>query len=91
MKSMKSVLVTTSHRGVFWGQLESTSDAGRTVTLTRARNAIRWATQNGFLELASDGPNSNSKIGAIAPRIVLYDVTSITECTDAATQAWELA
>lgn len=85
----KSVLVTTSHRGVFWGTLEKTEDKGRTVVLTGARNAMLWNTKKGFVELADVGPNSGSRIGARAQRITLHDVTSITECTDAATKAWE--
>lgn len=83
----KSVIITTSHRGVFWGYLESEKD--RTVVLTGARNAILWNTKKGFVELADVGPNSGSRIGARAQRITLHDVTSITECTDAATKAWE--
>jgi hypothetical protein len=86
----KSVLVTTSHRGVFWGTLEKTDDKGRTVVLTGARNAIYWATTKGFVELAQVGPNSRSKVGMVAPRITLHDVTSVTECTDAAAEAWRV-
>lgn len=87
----KSVIITTSHRGVFWGRLEATSPDGRTVTLASARNAIYWATSKGFIELAQVGPNSKSKIGAVAPRIVLHDVTSVTECTEVANAAWMAA
>ncbi len=83
-----SVLITTTHRGVFWGTLESTRDNGRTVVLTGARNAIYWATSKGFLELASIGPNKSSKVGSVAPRITLHDVTSVTECSPEATAAW---
>lgn len=84
-----SVLITTAHRGVFWGYLESTTEKGRTVVLTGARNAIYWATSKGFLELAQVGPNKASRVGATAPRITLYEVTSVTECTPEATKAWE--
>lgn len=87
-KQSKSVLVTTSHRGVFWGTLEAQRDKGRTVVLTGARNAIYWATSKGFVELAQVGPNKSSKVGMVAPRITLHDVTSVTECTDAAAEAW---
>lgn len=83
----KPVIITTSHRGVFWGYLESEKD--RTVVLTGARNAIQWNTKKGFIELADVGPNSGSRIGARAQRITLHDVTSVTECTEAATKAWE--
>ena len=87
-KDTKAVIITTQHRGVFFGELEKGTEESRTVTLTNARNAIYWATTKGFIELAQTGPNSKSKIGSVAPRIVLHDVTSVTECTDAAAAAW---
>lgn len=85
------VIITTSHRGVFFGDLEKGTKENRTVTLTGARNAIYWATTKGFIELAQVGPNSKSRVGAVATSIVLHDVTSVTECTDAAASAWRLA
>lgn len=89
----KPVLVTTEHRGVFFGYLAGRSEeaTGLTVTLERARCAIYWATKTGFLELAAIGPNSASKIGARAPRIELRNVTSVTDCAPAAVEAWERA
>jgi len=87
----KTVLVTTAHRGVFWGRIESKRDKGRTLVLSGARNAIYWATTKGFVELAQVGPNKSSKIGMAATRITLHDVTSVTECTEAAARAWEAA
>lgn len=83
----KPVLVTTAHRGVFFGHLES-RDAN-SVVLTQARCAIRWNTTGGFLELAHIGPNSNSRIGSPAPRITLFDVTSIAEVTPEAAEKWQ--
>jgi len=84
---MKTVLITTSHRGVFCGELESVE--GDKAILQNARCAIRFATTGGFLELAQTGPTSTSKIGAAAPRITLYDVTSISDCTEEAANAWK--
>ena len=83
------VLITTKHRGVFAGFLSAARDEGRTVTLTRARNAIRFGTTRGFLELADTGPTHSSKIGATAPELTLYDVTSCTTCSDVAASAWQ--
>lgn len=80
------VLVTTEYRAVFAGFLESQDE--RTVVLTRARCAIRWNTKKGFLELAEDGPNSGSKIGAEAKQITLYGVTSIAVVADKAREKW---
>jgi hypothetical protein len=87
--SNKPVLVTTAHRGVFFGLLESRD--GNSVILVDARCAIRWSTTGGFLELAQVGPNKNSKIGATAPRIELFDVTSISDVTEEAAQKWQAA
>lgn len=87
-KETKAVIITTQHRGLFFGDLEKGTEEGRTVTLTGARNAIYWATTKGFIELAQVGPNSKSKVGSVAQRIVLHDVTSVTECTKEAAAAW---
>ena len=89
MDKSKAVLVTTIYRGVFFGFLESRD--GNSVILTDARCAIRWNTTGGFLELAQVGPNSNSKIGSPAPRIELFDVTSISDVTDEAAEKWQSA
>lgn len=85
----RKVLVTTKHRGVFYGTEEKLE--GDKITLLNARCAIYWATKKGFLELASDGPNSSSKIGAVASRIELYDVTSIAEVSGPAAARWDAA
>ena len=89
MSTTPYVLITTKHRGVFFGQLVTRE--GNLVTLENARCAIRWNTEGGFLELADRGPNEGSKIGPTAPQIELYDVTSIAKCTDEAVTAWQRA
>lgn len=89
IKDLSPVLVTTKHRGVFFGLLAIRD--GNMVILTRARCAIKFGTTDGFLELARSGPTQNSKIGAEAPRIQLFDVTSIAECTPEATERWHAA
>jgi hypothetical protein len=90
-KTTQSVLVTTAHRGVFWGRLvrRKLESDGLTVVLEGARCGIRWSTTGGFLELAEKGPNTHSKIGSVAPRLELRQVTSISDCTPEATAAWE--
>ena len=85
----RPVLITTKHRGVFFGHLESRD--GTSVVLRRCKCAIRWRTTGGFLELAQKGPNSNSKIGAEAPRVELFDVTSVSDVSEEAARAWEQA
>lgn len=85
----RPVLVTTVHRGVFFGYAEDTS--GSTIKLYRGRNCIYWPRENhGFLGLAADGPKSGARVGPAAD-IELRDVTSVAECTEAAAAAWESA
>jgi hypothetical protein len=87
----KSVIVTTQHRGVFYGVLNTDEqpESDRTLILNNCRNAIYWAGSRGFLGLASDGPEKGSRVGSTAPRVVLHDVTSVSDCTPKAAQAWE--
>jgi len=86
----KAVIVTTQHRGVFYGRLEAGQDENvRTLVLLNCRNAIHWAGSKGFLGLASFGPEHGSRIGAAADRVRLHDVTSVTDVTDDAATKWE--
>jgi len=89
METGDYVLVTTAHRGVFAGELVLLDEQASKVVLRNARCAIRWATSGGFLELAQDGPNGDSKIGSTAPHVVLYSITSVARCTEKARIAWQ--
>ena len=83
----RPVLVTTLHRGVFFGYAEDTS--GSTVKLSRARNCLYWPESvKGFLGLASVGPLSGSRVGPAAD-IELRDVTCVAEVTPEAVALWE--
>lgn len=85
----RAVLVTTSHRGVFFGYAGDT--AGSTIKLRAARNCVYWPASNkGFLGLASDGPMTGSKIGPAAD-IEVRDITCVAEVTPEAVAAWEKA
>ena len=87
----KPVLVTTEHRGVFFGYLELGEDEGckDKLVLRNVRCAIYWAGTGGFLSLASDGPNENCRIGDEATRVILHDITSVSDCTDVAAKRWD--
>ena len=85
----RAVLVTTSHRGVFFGYAIKTD--GVIIKLRRARNCISWQSENkGFLGLANMGPLSSARIGPFAD-IELRDITCVAECSEEATKAWESA
>lgn len=85
----RAVLVTTQHRGVFFGYEESRE--GTTIILRRARNCVRWSNTKGFLGLAESGPNEQCRIGPAADKLELLNVTSIAEVTPAAVDKWEAA
>ena len=88
-KTERAVLVTTSHRGVFFGYATDTD--GAVIKLRAARNCFYWPTENkGFLGLASVGPLSGSRIGPAAD-IEIRDITCVAVCTPAAVEAWERA
>ena len=88
-KKERAVVVTTEHRGVFFGYAIDVD--GEIIKLRAARNCIRWtADVRGFMGLAATGPNKNCKIGPSAD-ISLRKITSVMECTSEATAAWENA
>ena len=88
MPREQAVLVTTSHRGVFFGYTIDTK--GETISLRAARNCIYWRNMRGFLALASEGPNKDCRIGPAAD-IEVREITCVAQCTPAAVEAWEKA
>lgn len=83
----RPVIVTTAHRGVFFGYTKDSLRETKTFTLKNARNVIYWGTQKGFLQLAEEGPQKNSKISSRGT-ITISDVTSESDVTPAAEKAW---
>lgn len=83
----QAVLVTTSHRGVFFGYAVDTNS--KTIKITNARNCIYWPISvRGFVGLASAGPNKDTKVGPVAEEMTLHDVTAVLKCSDVAEKAW---
>ena len=84
-----AVLVTTAHRGVFFGYAVDTG--GATIALRAARCCLYWPASNkGFLGLAAYGPMSGARVGPAAD-IEVRDVTCVAACTAAAVVAGEAA
>lgn len=85
----RAVLVTTQHRGVFFGY--STDTSGASIKLRSARNCLYWARDaKGFMGLASLGPVGNSRVGPPCD-IELRDITAVAEVTAEAVKVWESA
>lgn len=89
MSKSKSIplLVTTSHKGVFFGYGQPTEN--NIIRIERARMCVYWSTDcKGVLGLAATGPTKGCKIGPEVPAITLRDVTAVTEVSEAAVAAW---
>ena len=85
--SGRAVLVTTAHRGVFFGYSNYTD--GETITLDRGRLCTYWSpAMKGFTGLASKGPDANCRIGEPA-NITLRNITAVLAVTPDAVNAWE--
>lgn len=85
----RAVLVTTAHRGVFFGYAEATD--GATIKLRAARCCVYWPRENkGVLGLAAEGPKRGARVGPAAD-IELRDITCVAECTPEAVTVWETA
>jgi len=85
------VLVTTEHRGVFFGYVEDESKFPTTIALTKMRNCIQWRGLKGFLELTTTGPTKSCRIGPAAGRGTLAKCTGIWDVEPTAVEAWENA
>ena len=87
-ESMKSVIVTTKHRGVFFGNVADPSPAQTELTLEDAVMVIYWGTTKGLGQLAATGPTEKSRLSAVVPKWHLRGVTSILECSGVAVDAF---
>lgn len=85
----RAVMVTTAHRGVFFGYANETD--GEIVKLKRARLCLYWSTDvKGFMGLAATGPSKSCRIGPPAD-IDLRSITAVVSVTPDAVAKWESA
>jgi hypothetical protein len=85
----RAVIVTTAHRGVFFGYAVATD--GETIALRASRLCISWSADvRGFMGLAATGPTKGCRVGPAAD-ITLRNITAVLECSRASVTAWESA
>lgn len=83
----RPVVVTTAHRGVFFGYADQTD--GETIALKQARLCVYWSADvRGFMGLAANGPSKSCRIGQAAD-ITLRNITAVLEVTPEAVAKWE--
>jgi hypothetical protein len=90
---MKNILITTKHRGVFFGRVadEEPIDGEHIHNVKSAKMAIRFGTDRGVVQLAETGPTESSRISAKADMPIIRDVTAVFSVTDDAAQKWDEA
>lgn len=82
------LVVTTAHRGVFFGYGTPTTES--IIRIEKARMCVYWsAGVRSVLGLAANGPDKSCKIGPAVPAITLRDVTSVMEVSVEAAAKWE--
>lgn len=83
------VVVTTEHKGVFFGFLAG-DPAAKTAELTQAQMCVYWSEDvQGIVGLAATGPTRRCKVTRPAPRITLQAVTAVIDATPEAVTAWQ--
>ena len=85
------VVITTSRRGVFFGEIDPACVRDEIIEIHRKRNCIRFAGTKGFVGLAATGPGAGSRVGPAAPVAWLRDITDVLLCTPEAAARWEAA
>ena len=86
------IVVTTKHRGVFFGRFVRSFEGGKHVELKDAQNCLHWSKDvRGFLGLASHGPTGGCRVGPKVDIPQLRDVTCVAQCTPESAERWETA
>lgn len=86
------VIVTTEHRGVFFGYMNPKSVNDEQIELRRSRLCVYWSADvKGFMGLASGGPTKSCRIGPQVKSITLRKITAVLAVEEKAVVAWEAA
>jgi hypothetical protein len=88
-KKQQALLVTTEHKGVFFGYGSPTT--ANTIRLERARMCVYWSQDvRSVVGLAATGPTKTCRIAPAVPALTLSDVTAVMEVSAEAAKRFEL-
>lgn len=74
------IVVTTAHRGAFFGY--GVPSGNKTIRVTKSRMIVYWGADcRSIVGLAANGPSKSCKVSPAVPAITLQDVTSVIECS----------
>lgn len=83
-------VITTEHRGVFFGEIDPKQREHKTLTIQNAQMCVYWSADvKGIVGLAATGPTEGCRITAAAPSITVNAVTAVMEASDEAVLAWK--
>jgi hypothetical protein len=88
-QTKRPVVVTTEHRGVFFGYLNGQAETETALTLSDAQMCVYWSADvKGILGLAATGPTRGCRITPPVPSMTVQAVTAVMEATPEAVKAW---
>ena len=84
------VVITTEHRGVFFGYIDPEDKDKKTISVEKCRMCVYWSSDvHGVVGLAANGPATDCKITPATKEIILQDITAVMVCEEDAIKAWE--
>ena len=87
---MKPVIITTRHRGVFFGHVPEDQDMfAENITVEDSLMVICWGTKKGLAQLAHTGPTPDSRLSAPVAKWHIRDITSVLDVSADAAQGFK--
>lgn len=89
-ETSRPVMVTTEHRGVFFGYTDDTD--GDPITLKQARMCVYWSSDvKSVMGLAATGPSSSCKISPAVDEFQVRKITAVFAVSPEAVTKWEMS
>ena len=84
------MVVTTIHKGVFFGFGEPTTE--KIMKLTNVQMCVYWSADvRGVFGLAATGPSNGCKISPAVSEMTIQDITAVAKASPEAAEAWKRA